>query len=229
MIIRPLITQYLDFASLDTRSYYYRYRRITSTMTMIIEPTVDELLSFATAADNSYHPLQTIFKWAGFTMGAKYEHSPGGALLTNLGSEWVARPGDDMSDPKAPTISIDEFASTPIEELEANMEGSHWKFAKSSDPAVLEKPTLERSELMEAKSMHRIKARKAHQAAGLACGIKIPKAVQQAAATARDDLTDRYRLEKIALMKQTAVAKCNQVAINEIADVTMVRSIPLMP
>ena len=195
----------------------------------IIESTADESLAFATSMDNNYHPLHTIFKWAGFTMGAKYEHSPGGALLTNLGSEWVARPGDDMSDPKAPTISIDEFASTPIEELESNMEASHWKFAKSADPAILEKPTLERSELMESKSTHRTKARKAHQAAGLACGLRVPKAVQQAAATARDDLTDRYRLEKIALMKQTAAAKGNQVAINEIADVTMVRSIPLMP
>jgi hypothetical protein len=109
------------------------------------------------------------------------------------------------------------------------METITWRFGTVSDPAVLEKPTLEPSELMGSKSMHRIKARKAHQASGLACGIKIPRAVQLATAAARDDLTDQYRLEKIALMKQTAAAKGNQVAINEIADVTKVRSIPLMP
>ena len=196
---------------------------------LVIEPATEELASFAISPDNNYHSLHAIFKWAGFTLGVKYEHSPGAALLTNLGADWIARAGDDMTDPKTPTITLDEFASTPIEELEANMESAHWKFAKSSDPAVSEKTTLERSEMMESKSTHRTKARKAHQAAGLACGLKVPKAVQQAAASARDDLTERYRLEKIALMKQQAAAKGNQVAINEIADVTMVRSIPLMP
>ena len=83
-------------------------------MAMIIEPTADELLSFATAADNSYHPLHTIFKWAGFTMGVKYQLSPGGALLTNLGSEWIARRGDETNDPKTPTITLDEFACLAI-------------------------------------------------------------------------------------------------------------------
>ena len=63
--------------------------------------------------DNNYHPLHAIFKWAGFTMGVKYEHSPGATLLTNLGVEWIARAGDDMTDPETPTITLDEFASTP--------------------------------------------------------------------------------------------------------------------
>ena len=194
----------------------------------IIEPTADELLAFATSADNDYHPLHTIFKWAGFTLGAKYPHSPGGALLTLLGSEWVARSGADTTDPKVPSITMDEFASTPYEELEANMEMVTWRFGTVSDPAVLEKPTLEPSELMGAKSLHRIKGRKAHRAAGIACGLIVPRAVQAAATAARDDLTDRYRLEKIALMTQSAANKGTQVAINEIADVTIVRSIPLM-
>jgi len=68
----------------------------------IIEPTAAELLAFTTSPDNDYHPLHTIFKWAGFTLGAKYPHSQGGALLTLLGSEWVARPGGDTTDPKGP-------------------------------------------------------------------------------------------------------------------------------
>ena len=68
-------------------------------------------------------------------MGSQHHHSPGGALLTNLGSEWVTRPGDDLSDPKAPTITLDEFASTPVEELDANMERSLSEFTKLADPA----------------------------------------------------------------------------------------------
>ena len=95
-------------------------------MALVIEPTAYELLSFATSPDNNYRPLHTIFKWAGFTMGVKYENPPGATLLTNLGSEWIARAGDETNDPKTPTITLDEFASTPPEELDANMESAHW-------------------------------------------------------------------------------------------------------
>ena len=124
-----------------------------------MEPTAEELAGFATSTDNDYHPLQALFKWAGFTWGVKYQHSPGGVLLTDLGSEWIALPGMGPTDPKAPTITLDEFASTPSEEFERNIEVAHWKFAKSSEPSILEKPTLETDELTEAKSMHKTKAR----------------------------------------------------------------------
>ena len=44
----------------------------------------------------------------------------------------------------------------------------------------------------------------------------------------KDDKVDKYRLEKLALLKQATAHKGNTVAINEIADVTIVRAIPLM-
>ena len=196
---------------------------------LVLEPTAEELEAFKTSPDNAFRRLHAIFKRAGFTWGTKYQHSPGGVLLSNLGSEWVALPGSDSSDPKAPTITIDEFASTPSEELERNIEAAQWKFSKSSEPTILEKEKLTKDELTEAKSMHKTQARKAHQAANLACGLLIPRAVQRAAVNERDEKTDQYRLEKIALLKQQSAHKGNQVAVHEIADVTMVKSIPLMP
>ena len=102
-------------------------------------------------------------------------------------------------------------------------------FAKAGDPVILLKDKLEPDEKMKATSLHRTKARKAHQAANLACGVLIPREVTRASEADREVKTDQYRLEKVALLKQQSGAKGNQVAINEIADVTIVRSIPLMP
>ena len=79
----------------------------------VLEPTADELAGFAASADGQFHILHAIFKWAGFTWGVKYVHSPGGVLLNNLGSEWVTRHGSEPTDPKVPTMTVDEFASTP--------------------------------------------------------------------------------------------------------------------
>ena len=76
-------------------------------MALVLEPTAEELAGFTTSGDNRYHPLQAIFKWAGFTWGVKYEHSPGAVLLTSLGSEWVAASGADSTDPKALMITMD--------------------------------------------------------------------------------------------------------------------------
>ena len=110
---------------------------LLSIMALVLEPTSEELAGFTTSDDNRYHPLQAIFKWARFTWGVKYEHSPGAVLLTSLGSERIASPGADSTGPKAPTITMDEFASTPSEEFERNIESANWKFAKSSEPVVL--------------------------------------------------------------------------------------------
>ena len=90
---------------------------------LVLEPTAEELASFRTSEDGLYHPLHAISKWAGFTWGTKYLHSPGAVLLTNLGSDWVASQGAESLDPKVPTMAVDEFASTPTEELERNIEG----------------------------------------------------------------------------------------------------------
>ena len=111
----------------------------------------------------------------------KYVHSPGGVLLNNLGSEWLALPGADATDPKVPTITVDEFASTPADELERNIEEANWHFATSSEPVILQKDKLETPDgISKAKSLHRNKARKAHQAANLVCGFVVPRAIQRA-------------------------------------------------
>ena len=149
-------------------------------------------------------------------------------MLTNLGSDFTLRTGDGPTDPKVPTMTVDEFASTPLEELERNIEENNWKFCMSADPVLLQKETQEPSDIIKAKSVHRGKARKAHRAANLVCGFDVPRAALRAAEQDKVDKTDRYRLEKIALMKQQSALKGDSVAINEIADVTKVRSIPIM-
>ena len=75
----------------------------------------------------------------------KYVHSPGGVLLNNLGSEWFTRHAtdSDATGPKVPTMTVDEFASTPADELERNIEERNWKFATSSEPVILQKEKLE--------------------------------------------------------------------------------------
>ena len=105
-------------------------------------------------------------------------------------------------DPKVPTMAVDEFASTPVEELERNIEGAKWKFAESSDPVILQKDKLETEDVViEGKHLHRSKACKAHQATNLFCGFLIPRAAQRAMDADKDDKVDKYRLEKLALLK----------------------------
>ena len=141
----------------------------TGTPVPVLEPRADELSGFATSAERQFHQLHAIFIWAGFTWGVKYVHSPGGALLTNLGSEFLLRSGDDPAEPKVPTMKVDEFASIPIDELERHIEEANGKFSISADPVILQKETLESSDYTKAKAVHRGKARKAHRAAYLVC------------------------------------------------------------
>ena len=171
---------------------------LTAGMPACLEPTADELASFGTSDDGLFHPLHDIFRWAGFTWGVKYKHSPGATLLTALGSDWLAKPGAAALDPKAPTMAVDEFASTPVEEFETSIGENEWEFAESSDPAVIERDHLGSDDrLIKSKHLHRSQARKAHQAANLFCGFIIPRAVQQTQNVERDDKLDKYRLEKL--------------------------------
>ena len=87
---------------------------LTAGIPACLEPTPEELASFATSSDGLFHPLHAIFRWAGFTWGVKYKHSPGATLLTALGSDWITQSGADPTDPKAPSMVVDEFASTPV-------------------------------------------------------------------------------------------------------------------
>ena len=103
----------------------------TGTPVPVLEPTADELSGFATSADGQFHQLHAIFIWAGSTWGVEYAHSPGGALLANLGSEFLLRSGDDPADPKVPTMTVDEFASTPIDKLERHIEEAPRKGLKN--------------------------------------------------------------------------------------------------
>ena len=195
---------------------------------LVFEPTKAELEAFSTSPDNDFHRLQPIFTWAGFTWGVKYQMSPGGVLLTNLGADWVALPGSDSADPKCPNITLDEFAATPSEELERLIDSENWWFAISSEPSILAKAIIPKEELCGAKPLHRTKARKAHLAANIACGLIIPRSVQQEADAKRDQSMDVYRREKMALLKeQSAPKNTDLVAVHEIADVTKVKSIPL--
>ena len=106
-------------------------------MAVVAEPTAEQLGEFTNSPDNDFHPLHAICKWAGFPLGIKYKHSPGAVLLTNLGSEWVTPMGSESGDPQSPTITMDEFASTPAEEFEHHIDSNEWEFAKSSDPVMV--------------------------------------------------------------------------------------------
>ena len=160
---------------------------LTAGMPAVLEPTAEELASFNTSDDGLFHPLHAIFRWAGFTWGVKYKHSPGATLLSALGSDWRAKSGADPLDPKVPTMAVDEFASTPMEEFETCIGENEWEFAESSDPAVIELEHLGAdNKLIKSKHLHRSQARKALQAANLLCGFIIPRAVQQTQKVERD-------------------------------------------
>ena len=174
------------------------------------EPTADDFQSMDT--------LQDIFTWAKIKGLIGYLPSQSATLLAAVG-------GDDDT-------SIEELAAIPPDRFLAAMENT-WTYSESNelDDGLSTDTNVKPNEM---KLAHAVSA---HHVARLWCGVESSRAAKARRLEQAEASESTYRFAKLEALQATAVASgaprpaattVETAAINEVADTTQRREVPIM-
>ena len=167
------------------------------------------------------HTLSEILKWAGLNGCPSYTSSEQGSLLAALGADAFT--------------STEEFAAIPIEDYICVVD-SVWLHGTS----ITQDDFLDTELKVNPSAMTRSRARSAHHTARLWAGVDITRDAKRLRVDDQEAKVQQYRDSKLAAMQVMSASSSSSanngapingesVPINEIADTTQKREVPVMP
>ena len=169
---------------------------------------------------DNLHTLSEILTWAGLNGSTAHTSSQQGSLLAALGADALT--------------STDEFAAIPIEDF-IHVLDSVWLHGDS----VVEGDLRDEELKMTPSAMVKARTRSAHHTARIWAGVDTTRASKPRRVEEQDSRVQLYRDAKLAALQvmtassgtsanNAAPANGESVPINEIADTTQKREIPVM-
>ena len=174
------------------------------------EPTLDEFANLST--------LQDILTWAKIKGSIDYAPSQSATLLAAIGGE--------------ADTSIDELAAIPPDRFLFHMENT-WTYSDSNDREDLNSTEL----VIKPSAMKVSHAMSAHHCARMWNGVESSRAAKARRLDQAESNAATYRSAKLEALQATAVATqsprpadtaVHTAAINEVADTTQRREVPIM-